>query len=111
MKGTTTMRTIYSAGQNLAGYMPMADEPALFEDADDARAYLLDDLDRYADALAMMDEDPDTPMEQVDDAIDDLRTADVSSGWSTMVDYRSGTLVFWIDAVEVEDDFSTDQDD
>lgn len=39
---------VYSAGWNMPGYMPDSD-PQLFGDADDAREYIADEIERYAD--------------------------------------------------------------
>lgn len=40
----------YSIGQNIPGYLPMADEPSVFEDFQSAQRALIEDMERSADS-------------------------------------------------------------
>jgi hypothetical protein len=43
-------RTVYTAGWNMPGYMPDS-EPVQFDEADDAREYIADNMEDYADSI------------------------------------------------------------
>jgi len=56
---------VYIAGWNMPGYMPDS-EPAQFDDADDAREYILDELQNVIDGI----EDSEPADESTEDAAD-----------------------------------------
>ena len=63
----------YHYGQNIPGYLPMADEPNICETWEDARAGLLDDIERAGDMVDLDDYAPGwgASWEQ---ALEDVRT-------------------------------------
>ena len=52
---TFTPTTLYAIGQNVPGYLPMADEPYLCTTFDDAKRALIAEMDRSADHAAECD--------------------------------------------------------
>jgi hypothetical protein len=49
-------RTVYNAGWNMPGYLPDS-EPAQFDDADEAREYIAENMVDYADSLVESTDD------------------------------------------------------
>lgn len=61
----------YHYGQNIPGYLPMADEPNIAEDFDSAKRCLISDMDRVADQEAMA-EDGEAYAEEISAAMEDV---------------------------------------
>lgn len=98
-----TTTTLYSIGQNIPGYLPMADEPTLFTTHDDAKRALIDVILNAADNAACMDNE--THAESLSAAAEDVNL------WSGD-DYTIVTdperkhdlgIAYWITTVDAAD--------
>ena len=78
----------FVAGWNMSGYMPDS-EPADFDDVDDARSYLADEMRRFAD-LAMGDEESQREAADLRTAADD-RAAGTGEYGQTIAGYH-----YWV---------------
>lgn len=93
------MATLWTAGVNMPGYLPMADDVPAFTNRLDAMHYMVDELRRNAD---MMDTDADEAA-ALEEAADGLEGRDAEGGdwyWLT----PDGRLAYWFQAVDVDDD-------
>jgi hypothetical protein len=85
---------VYFAGWNMPGYMP-ASEPAEFDDADDAKNYILEELESAADQL--QEEIDATKLEEIQQAIDGLtNSTDIEQG------FNAGGYFYFITATMTE---------
>ena len=90
----------YAVGHNMAGYMPEADV-WVTDDLETAKQSLIDDLDRWADGVAMGPEDDrDADLDEIDEAIEEIKT------WTgeglVYINYRSGLMAYWINETDEE---------
>lgn len=114
----TTPTLHYHWGQNMPGYMPMADEPNTADTRSGAVAGLLDDMERIADSEYEEESDEETTMaEAIDAAMETFRSWDAETDGLTteLTVYAASSrahdlgLAFWVVACN-ETECETDED-
>lgn len=91
---------MFAIGYNTPGYLPEMDVYTV-STADEAKRALIDEMLRYADHYAMLEEG-ETVAEEITHTCEDLNLTDVSCGYSVVI-YDPGKIHdlgthFWIEA-------------
>ena len=87
----TETKTHFHAGWNMVGYMPEM-EPATFETFEDARDWMVEEMERWADHLEDF-HDKDSEVAEMIEAAESLAT-ETGPEWGDIVSNES----FWINA-------------
>lgn len=95
-------RTAYTAGWNMPGYMPDS-EPAQFDEADDAREYIANNIVDYADSLADSTDDSAESVAALLAAAEQVRDSDGELG-ITVAGWH-----YWITAETVDNEDAEEQ--
>lgn len=109
---THTARTHYHAGCNVPGYMPMADEPNIFATFDEAKSYMLEELDRAGDHMfdGGTDEEERGLADEYSAAMEDLNL-DSGPGWDAFLPSSTSEhdlgVHYWI--VQCSEDCEVDE--
>lgn len=84
----------YAAGWNMPGYMPDSD-PAEFDDADDARAYIIEEMRNHVEEIEGVDDEEREKIETLNEAADALENLTAEEAGAEYGNTVAG-LHYWI---------------